>query len=70
MHAGAHREALGDLGEHASAAGGVAHETEVLADALHEGEGGLPRGKLERLLDHVVSVLVLRNEIKKHASVS
>lgn len=58
-HARAHREALGNLGQHASTAGGVAHETEVFADALDKGQRGLPRGKLECFLDHVVRILVL-----------
>lgn len=59
MEARAHREALGNLGEHAPSAGRVAHERQVLADALDEAQRGLPRRKLEGLLDHVVRVLVL-----------
>lgn len=55
-----YREPLRDFGQHTTTARRVPHEAQVLADALDQGQRGIPGGQLERLLDDVVRVLVLR----------
>lgn len=66
-----YREALGDLCQHATAPRGIAHQTQVLADAVHPCQRGVPRCQLKRLLDDIIRVLVLTamSRDRKHGGV-